>query len=56
MNDDCSSVTGYLARAAQIRADALKISDSETKQALLRIAESYESLAKRVAKARADNL
>ena len=41
---------GYKARATQIRADAENISNPEIKQALLRIADSYEHLARRLSK------
>jgi len=44
------SAIGYQARATQIRADAENISIPEIKQALLRIADSYEHLARRLSK------
>ena len=44
------SAIGYKARATQIRADAENISNPEIKQALLRIADSYEQLARRLSK------
>ena len=50
MDHESRSATGYKARATQIRADAENISNPEIKQTLLRIADSYEHLARRLSK------
>jgi hypothetical protein len=50
MEDNARSARGYRARAAQLRAEAETMSNPNTREALLRIASSYEQLAKRVEK------
>ena len=55
MDHERRSATGYKARATQIRAEAETIRNPETKQALLRIADSYEHLARRVSKGQTSN-
>ena len=43
-------VRGYRARAEQLRIDAAAMTNPEVRQALLRMADSYEQMAKRISK------
>ena len=43
-------VRGYRARAEQLRVDAAAMTNPEVRQALLRMANSYEQMAKRISK------
>ena len=48
--NDARSARGYRGRAEAIRAEAEAMTNLETRQALLRIAYSYEQLAHRIEK------
>jgi hypothetical protein len=50
-SDDSHSAAGYRKRAAEIRGVAESMASFETKEALLKIAASYEHLADRYPKA-----
>ena len=49
MEED-ARVRGYRARAEQLRIDAAAMTNPETRQGLLKMAASYEQLAKRISK------
>ena len=55
MDEESRSARAYSARAGQIRDEAGKILNLETRQALLAIAASYEHLADRVSKRQISN-